>query len=73
MVLLRVRQELSLGKNEQSGCSMSVVGIQKGTRFPHGGLSFVVGMKLQFLAAVRQDPQTEPKQTTCHGAGMFAE
>lgn len=73
MVLLRVRKRLSLGKRKQSGCSVSVVGIQKGTRSPHGGLSFVVGTKLLFLAAVRQDLQTKPKQTTRHGGGMFAE
>lgn len=73
MVLLRIRQKLSLGKHERSGCSVSVVGIQKETRSPRGGLSFVMRMKLQLLAAVRQDLQTEPKQNTLHGRGMFAE
>jgi len=73
VVLLRVRKLLSRGKREQSGCSISVVGIQKGTRSPHGGLRFVVGMKLQFLAAVRQDPQTKPKQTIRYDGGMSAE
>lgn len=73
MMLLRVKKWLFLGKHEQCGCCMSAMVMQKGTRSSHGGLSVVVGTKLLFLTAVRQDPQAKPKPTTCYSGGMFTD